>query len=174
MKPLATANVVLRVIDWDNLHAVLALDVDPAQQQFVAPSAVSLAEAHFNPGAWFRAVYADDILVGFVMLFDPIVPGAIASDPVEPTDMVLWRLMIDHWYQRQGLGRRTLDAVREHIIGLNRFRRVADELHTGTGRAQRFLSLPWLQRDRPPVGQRHGSRDCSRAVRLSRRNDART
>src|SRR6185503_18122575 len=71
MKPLATANVALRVIDWDNLNAVLALDIEPAQQQFVASNAVSLAEAHFNPGAWFRAVYADDILVGFTMLFDP-------------------------------------------------------------------------------------------------------
>ena len=110
MKPLATANVALRTIDWDNLHAALALDVDPAQQQFVASNAVSLAEAHFNPGAWFRAVYAGDVLVGFVMLFDPTIPGAIASDPVEPTDMVLWRLMIDRRYQRQRLGRRTLDA----------------------------------------------------------------
>lgn len=38
--------------------------------------------------------------------------------------MVLWRLMIDRRYQRQGLGRRTLDAVRKHIIGLGRFRRL--------------------------------------------------
>jgi|SoiMethySBSTD1v2_1073268.scaffolds.fasta_scaffold907800_2 diamine N-acetyltransferase len=124
MKPLATANVALRVIDWDNLNAVLALDIEPAQQQFVASNAVSLAEAHFNPGAWFRAVYADDILVGFTMLFDPTIPGAIATDPVEPTDMVLWRLMIDRRYQRQGFGRRTLDAVRGHIASLGRFRRL--------------------------------------------------
>lgn len=122
--PGATSSVVLREIDWDNLHAVLALDVDPAQQQFVASNAESIAEAHFNPGAWFRAVYADDILVGFVMLFDSTVPGAIASDPVEPTGMVLWRLMIDRRYQRQGLGRRALDALREHIGGLDRFRRL--------------------------------------------------
>jgi diamine N-acetyltransferase len=131
----------LRTIDWDNLHAVLALNVDPTQQQFVASNAVSLAEAHFNPGAWFRAVYADDVLVGFVMLFDPTVPGAIASDPVEPTDMVLWRLMIDQRYQRQRLGRRTLDAVREHIIGLNRFRRLLTSYIPGPGGPKGFLSL---------------------------------
>jgi diamine N-acetyltransferase len=128
----------LRTIDWDNLHAVLALNVDPTQQQFVASNAVSLAEAHFNPGAWFRAVYADDVLVGFVMLFDPTVPGAIASDPVEPTDMVLWRLMIDQRYQRQRLGRRTLDAVREHIIGLNRFRRLLTSYIPGPGGPKDF------------------------------------
>jgi diamine N-acetyltransferase len=138
MKPLATANVALRTIDWDNLHAALALDVDPAQQQFVASNAVSLAEAHFNPGAWFRAVYAGDVLVGFVMLFDPTIPGAIASDPVEPTDMVLWRLMIDRRYQRQRLGRRTLDAVKEHIVGLNRFRRLLTSYVPGPGGPKDF------------------------------------
>lgn len=128
----------MREIDWDNLNAVLALDIEPAQHQFVATNAVSLAEAHFNPGAWVRAVYADDTLVGFVMLFDPTVPGAIATDPVEPTDMVLWRLMIDRRYQRQGLGRRTLDAVKQHIIGLNRFRRLLTSYISGPGGPKDF------------------------------------
>ena len=67
------------------------------------------------------------------MLFDPTVPGAIASDPVEPTDMVLWRLMIDSRYQRRGLGRRTLDAVKAHIIGLGRFRRLLTSYVPGSG-----------------------------------------
>lgn len=128
----------MREIGWVNLHAVLALDVEPAQRQFVASNAVSLAEAHFNPGAWFRAVYAADILVGFVMLFDPTFPGAIASDPVGPTDMVLWRLMIDRRYQRQGLGRRTLDAVREHIVGLGRFHRLLTSYVPGSGGPKEF------------------------------------
>ena len=138
MKPLATATVALREIVWDNLNAVLALDIEPAQQQFVASNAVSLAEAHFNPGAWARAVYADDILVGFTMLFDPTVPGAIATDPVEPTDMVLWRLMIDRRYQRQRLGRRTLDAVRAHIVSLGRFRRLLTSYIPGPGGPRDF------------------------------------
>ena len=32
--------------------------------------AFSIAEAHFSPLAWFRAVYAGDTPVGFVMLSD--------------------------------------------------------------------------------------------------------
>ena len=138
MKSLATATVALREIGWDNLHTVLALEIEPAQQRFVASNAVSLAEAHFNPGAWFKGVYADEVLVGFVMLFDPTIPGAIASDPVEPTDMVLWRLMIDRRYQRQGLGRRTLDAVRRHAIGLSRFRRLLTSYVPGRGGPKDF------------------------------------
>jgi diamine N-acetyltransferase len=136
--PKPASSVVLREIGWDNLHAVLALDVDPAQQRFVASNAISIAEARFNPGAWFRSVHANEFLVGFVMLFDPTVPGAIASDPVAPTDMVLWRLMIDRHYQRQGLGRRTLDAVREHIVGLGRFRRLLTSYVPGPGGPRDF------------------------------------
>jgi diamine N-acetyltransferase len=116
--------VTLVEITYNNLLAIIGLEVAPEQRNYVADNAVSIAEAHFNPGGWYRAVYADDVPVGFVMLFDPTVPGAIATDPVEPTDMVLWRLMLDRRYQRQGLGRRTLDAVRAHIVGLGRFRRL--------------------------------------------------
>ncbi|MEZ5830577.1 MAG: GNAT family N-acetyltransferase [Dongiaceae bacterium] len=128
----------MREVDWANLHAVLALDVAPPQQSFVASNAVSIAEAHFNPGGWFRAVYADDVLVGFVMLFDSTVPGAIASDPVEPTDMVLWRLMIDRRYQRRGLGHLALDAVREHVTGLGRFHRLLTSYMPGSGGPKDF------------------------------------
>ena len=116
--------MTLREITPDTLLTIIGLEVTPEQRTYVADNAVSIAEAHFNPGGWFRAVYADDVPVGFVMLFDSTIPGAMATDPVQPTDMVLWRLMIDRRYQGQGLGRKTLDAVRRHIIGLGRFRRL--------------------------------------------------
>jgi diamine N-acetyltransferase len=133
-----TSSVALREIGWHNLHAVLALDVTPPQQRFVASNAVSIAEARFNPGGWFRAVYAGEVLVGFVMLFDSTIPGAIASDPVEPTDMVLWRLMIDQRFQRKRLGRHTLDAVRRHVVGLGRFRRLLTSYIPGEGGPKDF------------------------------------
>ena len=50
----------------------------------VAPNAASLAQAHFSENAWLRAIYADDTLVGFVMLYD-------APDEQE---YFLWRYMI--------------------------------------------------------------------------------
>jgi hypothetical protein len=31
---------------------------------------VSIAQVHFRPEAWFRAICADDTPVGFVMLYD--------------------------------------------------------------------------------------------------------
>src|SRR5256885_3232821 len=120
--PPTTSGVTLEVITSKTLMAVIDLDVSPAQRECVASNAVSIAEAHFNPGAWSRAVHAGGVPVGFVMLFDPTIPGAMATDPVEPTDMVLWRLMIDRRHQGRGLGRATLDLVRAHIAGLGGFR----------------------------------------------------
>src|SRR4051794_33767386 len=105
------SDVTLETITAETLTAVIDLDVTPPQRECVASNAVSIAEAHFNPGAWFRAVTSGGAPVGVVMLFDPTQPGAIATDPVEPTDMVLWRLMIDRRYQGRGLGRATLDLV---------------------------------------------------------------
>ena len=46
------------------------------KKRFVAPNSVSLAQAHFCKYAWFRAIYADDTPVGFIMLYD---------NPEEPT-----------------------------------------------------------------------------------------
>ena len=108
-QPTATVSensvVTLREVTKDNLGAILRLKVKPEQQQFVADNAVSIAEAHFEEKAWFRAIYADETPVGFVMLYD---------DP-ETTDYFLWRFMVDHKYQGMDFGRRALQLVIEHV-----------------------------------------------------------
>jgi diamine N-acetyltransferase len=96
------ANVELRKITQESVHAVLDLAVAPEQEQYVAPNARSIAEAHFEPRAWFRAVYADDDPVGFVMVF---------RDP--PKDFYVWRFMIDADQQGKGYGRRALELLAE-------------------------------------------------------------
>ncbi len=63
---------------------VCALSVAPGQERFVAPNAVSIAEAYFCKKAWFRAIYADETRVGFLMLHD---------DP-QKGEYHLWRFMI--------------------------------------------------------------------------------
>ena len=93
-------NVKLREITKDSLPAVLDLAVEPEQEQFVASNARSIAEAHFEPHAWFRAVYADDAPVGFVMAY---------RDP--PTTFWVWRFMIDAAHQGKGYGRQALELL---------------------------------------------------------------
>ena len=82
---------------------VCELDVAADQRDFVAPNAVSIAEAHFTPGHWMRAIYADGQPVGFVLTFD---------DPSE--GHFLWRFMIAEEHQRRGIGRRAMQQVLEH------------------------------------------------------------
>ncbi len=99
--------VELREITADTLRPIIKMEVAPEQNQFVAPNAVSIAQAYFESKAWFRAIYADDEPVGFVMLFD---------DPDKP-EYFLWRLMVADGHQRKGYGRRTLELVVEYVRG---------------------------------------------------------
>ena len=99
------AVVTLREVTQDSLRSVLALKVKPEQEQFVANNAVSIAQAHFEPKAWFRAIYAGETPVGFVMLFD---------DPDAP-EYYLWRYMIDARYQRMGFGRQALQLLIDYV-----------------------------------------------------------
>jgi diamine N-acetyltransferase len=105
--PNITCNskVTLREVTAETVRAICRLDVSEGQKHFVAPNSVSFAEAYFEPKAWFRAIYADDTPVGFVMLYD---------NP-EEAEYFLWRFMIDERYQKMGLGKRALDLLSEYV-----------------------------------------------------------
>lgn len=102
--------VRLREITQDTVRIICDLKVSKEQEQFVASNAVSIAEAHFSKGAWFRAVYADDTPVGFVL---------IAKVPREERELLgthfLWRFMIDERYQGRGYGRKALVSIIQHL-----------------------------------------------------------
>jgi len=99
--------VSLREVTAETVRAICSLEVSPEQRGYVAPNAVSIAQAHFEPRAWFRAVYAGEQPVGFVMLHD---------DP-EKREYYLWRFMIGAEHQGKGYGRAALDLVVEHVRG---------------------------------------------------------
>jgi diamine N-acetyltransferase len=87
-------DVVLREVTSENLHEVLELAVAPEQVSYVQPNVKSIAEAYFESKAWFRAVAADDELVGFVMVY---------RDQAA-RDFYIWRFMIDARFQNRGYG----------------------------------------------------------------------
>jgi len=99
--------VSLREVTAETVRAICRLEVSEEQKHLVAPNAVSIAQAYFEPKAWFRAIYADDTPVGFVMLYD---------DPDEP-EYFLWRFMIDGHYQKMGFGKHSLDLLAEYVQG---------------------------------------------------------
>ena len=102
-------NVSLKEVTRETVRAVCKLDAGDGGTQ-VAPNAVSIAEASFYDEAWFRAIYENDTLVGFVMLYDP----TLSAKPAEP-DFFLWRLMIDKAHQRKRLGHAAVKLLIDHV-----------------------------------------------------------
>lgn len=110
--------VTLREITKDTVVQICKLSdtLLEGQKQFVAPNGQSIAQAHFSDKAWFRAIYADEEPVGFIMLFD---------DPEKP-EYFLWRLMIAGPHQGKGYGR----AAVHNLLGYVRTRPGAEYLYT--------------------------------------------
>jgi diamine N-acetyltransferase len=119
-----SSSVRLVEITQESLQPVLRLAVAPAQSQFVASNATSIAEAHFAPGARFWAIESDGEPVGFAMIFDPTLPGAWSEAPFDDATILLWRFMIDHRVQGRGFGRAAMDHLIAHVRtrpGITRF-----------------------------------------------------
>jgi GNAT superfamily N-acetyltransferase len=107
--------VTLQEITEDNTPSVLALRTTPDQERFVSSVAGSLAEAAENPQGkpWFRAVYADERPVGFVMLSWDVEP----QPPEINGPWFLWKLLIDHRHQGEGYGREVVRQIMELVRG---------------------------------------------------------
>lgn len=101
----AEPQVTLRKITEDTLGSILRLSVQDDQTVMVADNATSIAQAHFSEYAWFRAVYAGETPVGFLMLYD---------NPDKP-EYFLWRLMIDAEHQHRGYGRLAVERLIEYV-----------------------------------------------------------
>ena len=130
--------VTLREITSDTVRDVVKLAVAPGQQQFVAPNAVSLAEALFCKEAWYRAAYDGDALAGFVMLYDQ---AQLDPAPEEPK-LVLWRLMVDQRFQGRGIGRAIIREVVAHARAKGCFQVLLTSYVPGEGGPEPFyLSL---------------------------------
>lgn len=120
---LAQQQVVsLREVTAETVREICTLDVGSGQRELVAPNAVSIAEAYFEPAAWFRAVYAGETPIGFAMLYDPT---RTTKPEGGPDTCYLWRFMIDHRHQRRGYGAAALEQLVAHVStlpGVTRFK----------------------------------------------------
>ena len=93
--------------------SILQLSVKPEQKTLVASNAISIAQAHFNKSAWFRAIYADNKPIGFVMISDSLLK--FNFNPHRRPLYFLWRLMIDAKYQGKGYGKEAMNLIINHI-----------------------------------------------------------
>jgi diamine N-acetyltransferase len=105
--------VTLREITEDTVVSIVKLSVAESQMHFVAPNAVSLAQALFSKEAWYRAIYRGEEPVGFVMLYDE----SLRTPPPEAPNVGVWRFMVDARHQGRGIGRQALAQVLDHVRG---------------------------------------------------------
>lgn len=116
--------------------AVAALRVTPVQERFVASVAQSfqdaIDDARACPRMWSVHDGVTTRLVGFVMISDGIPAERLAADRDLVGPYFLWRLLIDHRYQRRGYGTATLDAVVRYLHD----RPGADVLWTSCGQGE--------------------------------------
>ena len=140
-----TSTVTLRPVTAENLSAVMRLQLGPGQEKFVAPNSVSMAQAAFSRYAWPRAIYADDTPVGFVML----------SDCTDLPEYFLWRLMIDHRYQRMGFARRAVEQLIDYVCGRPGAQELLVSYVPGEGSPLPFyLNLGFVERGDEIEGER--------------------
>jgi diamine N-acetyltransferase len=128
MQSDSNSRVSLREVTAETVRAICSLHVSKDQEQFVAPNAVSIAQAHFSREAWFRGVYAGETPIGFVML----------EQIPEKGSYFLWRFMIDEKYQKKGYGKKALQRVIEHVRSMPSADELTLSYHKAPGSPQPF------------------------------------
>jgi diamine N-acetyltransferase len=123
--------VTLREVTAGNEAAVRALAIRPEQESFIASVSESIAEAASSPDArpWYRAIYAGDRPVGFVMLSFNVPAG----HPNYPWRYFLWRLLVDARYQRRGYGRAAVLLVLDIVRSSPGATDLVTSVHPGEG-----------------------------------------
>jgi len=74
------------------------------QRRMVADNARSIAQAHCSENCWMRAIYADKVLVGFILMHF----GSDFEDGIDCPGAFLWRFMISLPFQGKGYGKKAL------------------------------------------------------------------
>ncbi|QKX60402.1 uncharacterized protein TRUGW13939_07547 [Talaromyces rugulosus] len=103
--PSRESALTFRKVTEDNWRAVANLSLKDGQVGNLAPNVWSLCEVAYSEDAWVRAIYADETLVGMLMM--------AIWDPDEA--YYIWRFMIDGRFQNLGYGRRGVEFAIAHI-----------------------------------------------------------
>jgi GNAT superfamily N-acetyltransferase len=112
-RAVQAVSIELREVTDDVREALRSIRLGPGQDRFVSSIEESLAEAEMYPQAnpWCRAVYAEGVAVGFVMICWDVVP-----DPPELRGpWFLWKLLIDEQHQGRGFGREVVLAIADLV-----------------------------------------------------------
>jgi len=136
--------------------SILQLKVKPEQTGLVASNAVSIAQAQFYKDAWFRAIYADSKLIGFVMISDTSLK--FTSNPNHRPTYFLWRFMIDTQYQGKGYGKEAKNSIINHVKNRSKAKEFLLSHSKNNGNAGEFYKKCGFQYTGKEIGNELGMR----------------
>jgi len=125
----------------------LSETLSPTHRGMVADNVRSIAEAHFSPSAWMRAVYADDKPIGFIMTHT----GSDYEDGIDCPGVFLWRFMIAEPYQGKGYGKRALEKLIQHLKAMG-----IPQLYTSCGQGEGSPEGFYRRLGFTPTGDHYG------------------
>lgn len=109
--------ITLRKITLDNRREMFRLEVAEDQRRFVASNLSSVASCYVlatNGGCPLPfAIYADEQMVGFVMIVYGITGYELPK--IANNNYCILRLMIGEPFQKQGYGREAIQKILEYI-----------------------------------------------------------
>jgi diamine N-acetyltransferase len=105
----------------------LSETLSPLHRKMVADNVRSIAEAHFSPSAWMRAIYADETPIGFIMTHT----GSDYEDGIDCPGVFLWRFMIAGPFQGKGYGKCALERLIQHLRAMG-----IPQLYTSCGQGE--------------------------------------
>jgi diamine N-acetyltransferase len=95
--------VSLRPVTRANVRTICDLELADSQRRLVAPSAYTVAEGNYEPGAGLRAIYRGDRPVGVLLV------------KLETGTPYLVRFMVDAQHPRAGVGRRAVELLVDEL-----------------------------------------------------------
>ncbi|AYA40114.1 GNAT family N-acetyltransferase [Xenorhabdus nematophila] len=100
--------VTLTDVNKDNYEDVMCLEVEPGQEEFVAPNSESIVESHYNEYCKARVICCDDEIVGFALYERCVNEG-------KPNEYNLYRMMIDKSHQNKGIGSAAMELLLDEM-----------------------------------------------------------
>lgn len=139
-------NITLEAVTIDNFEVLMEMELPPEQARFLASNAYSIAQAHYYPDWRQRAIYCDGVAAGFA-LYD------VAGND-EPGHYAIYRLMVEHARQNQGIGRRAMELLLAEIRACADARRISICYKPDNATARRFYaSLGFVETEIDEAGE---------------------
>ena len=98
----------LREITKDNWEDIILLEIIKEQEEFVALNAESIAGSKFNEHYVNRAVYSNEVPVGFIQYFPNYKDG-------KPNEIYIDQFIIDVPHQGKGYGTKAIELALDKI-----------------------------------------------------------